>query len=27
VQADQQADCVYQMNISLFPVSNPVDSL
>ncbi len=27
VQADQQADCVYQMNISLFPVSNPVDAL
>jgi uncharacterized protein (TIGR02147 family) len=26
VQADGQADCVYQMNVSLFPVSNPVDS-
>ncbi|MFA6836043.1 MAG: TIGR02147 family protein [Fibrobacteraceae bacterium] len=26
VQADGKADCVYQMNISLFPVSNPVDA-
>lgn len=26
VQADQNADCVYQMNVSLFPASNPVES-
>lgn len=26
VQADQNANCVYQMNISLFPTSNPVES-
>lgn len=26
VQADTQADSVYQMNISLFPVSNPAES-
>ena len=27
VQADTQAESVYQMNISLFPVSNPAESM